>query len=322
MKSETGKCFCGGALDEDRRRNLQELLHAEHDEDAGEIIRDVHSLQTILGQFQDEYDGLDNKIQKTENNLNSLLRSRSSAQQQLKEVNTQLGNTDVEKVNRLTRERSKFEAQMKETEGEMNRYLAQVGVIENLMKEVEKKYNQELAREEKYEGIRAKILLVDKCIITITRIKESIMSAVRNEISNHTREFFCGLISSKDFDRVEIDENYQLIVERDGYNCIHSLSAAETLCLGYSFMAALRKSSGFLAPVVIDTPLAKVDSNYRTNVAKWIMDSLGVAQVILLVTDTEYTNNFRAEIYPIISQEYQIKHNKKTRTSEVMLNGQ
>ena len=321
LNCKSGECFCGGKLDDEKRKMLQELLSSEHAEDAEEIIKDVHTLQTVLGQFRDEYNSFDSRVNKFESNLTSLQESISSAQKQLKEVNTQLGNTDIEKVNRLTRERSKYEALMKETDNEINMYTAQMKVVDNLIKEVEKKYNQELNKEEKYKEVRAKIQLVDKCMRSLTDIKESIMSVVRNEISNHTKEFFCNLVSSKDFDRVEIDENYQLIVERDGYNCIHSLSAAETLCLGYSFMAALRKSSGFLAPVVIDTPLAKVDSNYRKNVAQWIMNSLGVAQVILLVTDTEYTSNFRAEIHPIISQEFQISHNKDSRTSEVIENG-
>ena len=147
------------------------------------------------------------------------------------------------------------------------------------------------------------------------------MKAVRSETNRHTQKYFSKLVTDKNFDKVEILDNYSLLVERDGFNCVHSLSAAEHLCLGYSFMAALRKSSGFLAPVIIDTPVAKIASSYRGNVAQWMRDALSIAQVILLVTDTEFTSEFKKEIKSLINQEYIIKHNDMKRISEVIKSG-
>ena len=58
--------------------------------------------------------------------------------------------------------------------------------------------------------------------------------------------------------------------------------------LALSFMAALRKITGFGFPLVIDTPLGRVSGEPRYNIARLLPEFLKGTQVTLLVTDSEY----------------------------------
>ena len=86
-------------------------------------------------------------------------------------------------------------------------------------------------------------------------------------------------------------------------------------------MAALRKTSGFLAPVIIDTGIAKISSDYRTNFANFLTSTLGDAQIVLLVSDVEFTRDFKDCIVKNISDEYILHHLKEKGLSEVSKNG-
>ena len=122
------------------------------------------------------------------------------------------------------------------------------------------------------------------------------------------------------FSSITIDENYDVKVHHiDGYNVINDLSAGEYLILGLSFMSALMTISGFQAPVIIDTPLGKIDDEHREYITTELPKFLEGTQLILLVTPTEYDNNVKANLDKYLLKEnfYQITENKDQTVSTV-----
>ena len=82
-------------------------------------------------------------------------------------------------------------------------------------------------------------------------------------------------------------------------------------------MAALRKVSGFVAPVVIDTPLAPIDKDYRENLIEFMSTALDNAQIILLVKDTEYTDDVKIKLKQKTGVIKLLTHDKNTGFTEV-----
>jgi len=257
-------------------------------------------------------------INEYEIEINNIEKDLNDKNKRVKEIKTKIGESDVEKVQKIHAEREDIASTIRVWDGKIGRRIEGISQSEKKFKELEKLYNKELAKKDRYKAIMVRINFCDKGIGLLQSIMEKLMDVIREEAEKNTQEYFSRLISSKSFSSPEISKNYELIVEKDGFNAVTSLSAAETLCMGYSFMAALRKTSGFLAPIVIDTPLAKIDIKYRSNVADWLNNSLYDAQVILLVTDAEYTREFRNAIKPCVKDEFLLKHNKDTDTSEVV----
>ncbi|MBB3047427.1 DNA sulfur modification protein DndD [Litorivivens lipolytica] len=94
----------------------------------------------------------------------------------------------------------------------------------------------------------------------------------------------------------------------------NDLSAGEKQIYAIAILEALARTSGRKLPVIIDTPLGRLDSVHRT---KLINNYFPTAshQVIILSTDTEVDEEFYSSLSPNISHAYKLEFNQKTRSS-------
>ncbi|WP_323660462.1 DNA sulfur modification protein DndD [Pectobacterium versatile] len=118
----------------------------------------------------------------------------------------------------------------------------------------------------------------------------------------------------KDTFNVELHDENGRIIDRG------LLSAGEKQIYAITMLQALGNVSGKLLPVIIDTPLGRLDSKHRDKlVENYIPDASH--QVIILSTDTEvdkhYYNNY---LYDNISKSYEICYSSHSQSS-VIKNG-
>ena len=83
------------------------------------------------------------------------------------------------------------------------------------------------------------------------------------------------------------------------------LSAGEKQIYAIAMLEALARTSGRRLPVVIDTPLGRLDSHHRANLANHYFPKAS-HQVILLSTDTEVDESFYQQLSPNVSRAYEI----------------
>lgn len=95
------------------------------------------------------------------------------------------------------------------------------------------------------------------------------------------------------------------------------LSAGEKELLAISLVSALSQIADRSLPIVIDTPLGRLDAEHRANIARYYFPNTS-HQVILLSTDTEIVDNELSAIKPYISRCYTISYNKSKGTSSVI----
>ena len=74
------------------------------------------------------------------------------------------------------------------------------------------------------------------------------------------------------------------------------------------------KLSGKVLPVVVDTPLGRLDSKHRNKLVKHYFPEAG-EQVILLSTDTEVDEDFFSAMAHEISHAFEIEFNEQTKCS-------
>lgn len=120
-------------------------------------------------------------------------------------------------------------------------------------------------------------------------------------------------INSETFD-VQLQDSDGNIIDRN------LLSAGEKQIYALSILDSLAKTSGRQLPVIIDTPLGRLDSQHRdTLIANYFPNASH--QVIILSTDTEvHKEYFLKELGNSISHSYQIEFDEKSRSS-VLLDG-
>lgn len=118
--------------------------------------------------------------------------------------------------------------------------------------------------------------------------------------------------------RVQIDpETFKVDLRRwdDADLPRERLSAGEKQLLAISLLWALAKVSGRPLPVVIDTPLGRLDRHHRDRLLTDYFPSVS-HQVIVLSTDTEVDAAAAAGLEPVTSHTYELVHDlDKCRTS-------
>ena len=94
------------------------------------------------------------------------------------------------------------------------------------------------------------------------------------------------------------------------------LSAGEKQIYAVAMLEALARTSGRRLPVVIDTPLGRLDSHHRANLVTNYFPRAS-HQVILLSTDVEVDESFYRELSPSISHAFEIQYDAEEHASSL-----
>ncbi len=131
-------------------------------------------------------------------------------------------------------------------------------------------------------------------------------------------ECFQVLCRKKDIlRRVSIDPKDFSVVLYDRKNKpfpTERLSAGEKQIYAISMLWALAKTSGRPLPVIIDTPLGRLDSDHRKLLVERYFPSAS-HQMLILSTDTEVDQQYFAELQPGVSQAYYLEFDSEEHQS-------
>lgn len=105
-------------------------------------------------------------------------------------------------------------------------------------------------------------------------------------------------INSKTFDVTLIDRQGESV-------SVDDFSMGESQIYGLALLWALRKISGYELPLLIDTPVARLDDVHQNNFINEFMPEVS-DQVLLFATNIEMSNNVENRLQPAISQTYDL----------------
>ena len=158
----------------------------------------------------------------------------------------------------------------------------------------------------------------DRTIETLKIFRLKLIEARRSELQKLIVESFLALIRKPDLvERISIDpETMGLTLYGPGDLLLSpaKLSAGERQLLAVSILWGLAKASGRMAPVVIDTPLGRLDGDHRDYLVERYFPKAS-RQVVLLSTDKEIGRRYSDLMDDWISKRYLISYDPKTKTS-------
>jgi DNA sulfur modification protein DndD len=144
-----------------------------------------------------------------------------------------------------------------------------------------------------------------------TRVTKLKLAAMERAVA----ECFDRIVRKPDFaTRVSVDpETFETTLFDDSGNTIprSDLSSGEKQIFAISMLWGLAKTSGRPLPVVIDTPLGRLDSEHRKNLVNHYFPE-AAHQVIMLSTDTEVEKELYEDLEPHLSHCYHLIYNSKT----------
>ena len=154
-----------------------------------------------------------------------------------------------------------------------------------------------------------KVDLGQRARAALSVYEERLLKQRMISLSNHFIDCFNGLIRKKRLlGSVEINSDVFdiALLDVEGFEISKEvLSAGERQIFAISMLWALGKTSGRDLPVIIDTPLARLDRVHRKSFMRDYVPLAG-RQIILLCTDSELTPDLENLISPFVSRRYEI----------------
>jgi len=307
---EKGRCICGNDLTKEARNELEEYSKKLTLSELSEISivgkTTIDDLLNNIKLFPEKIDKFNNNIDNLKDQLEQKQRRKDQISIQLKEYNVAEIKRNEERRDELNRLIAKSEHNLKILSAELGSYI-------KFLDEQKLQEEKELSKDRKNLILKNKLSLVQKALATLAETEKIIKLKIKNQVEENMKNNFFTLIRKKSaFANITIDDEYSVKVQHiDGYNVINDLSAGEYLILGLSFMSALMNISGFQAPVLIDTPLGKIDDEHREYITTELPKFLNGTQLILLVTPTEYDDKVKSNLnkYLIEKNFYEIHEN-------------
>lgn len=316
-----GECICGNNIkDENEGRKRVRKLLEECDKVTDicqELIEENREIAVIIkkiNSFKIEQENFSNKIRELEND-------RKIKSERLQIIHELIGKSNIEEI-RL------WEEKLTEYKNLKDSYKEQIILLNYQVEETKKiiakendEFEKELTKEKQFNELRKILTFCEEGLKALESIKTEIMEDVRKEIETKTKEQFIDMMAHTiTYKDINIDGNYNIsVVHQSGQEGRGTLSQGEKQILAYAFTAALNSVSGFNVPIVIDTPLGRIAGKPRMNIINALPAYLGGRQLLLLVTDTEYTSEVREKLSQKVGKEYIINFKETENGGEANL---
>jgi len=191
--------------------------------------------------------------------------------------------------------------------------------VETAMAASEREKRDVESRMETARDVTQKIAYIEKLQPALESYMERLTRAKISALQSEVTECYNRLARKADFvRRIEIaPADFSVsVIDRMGRSIPkEDLSSGEKQIFAIAMLWGLARTSGRPLPVVIDTPLGRLDSDHRMNLVKNYFPHAG-HQVILLSTDTEVDMPLFRELNGSVSHCYHLRYDEQqNRTS-------
>ena len=193
-------------------------------------------------------------------------------------------------------------------------------VLENKIKEIELEISKQY---EKHNFSKEKADFIQECDAIANLLNAYTVKLRKNKVQllqEKTFEMYKMLSSKAGLIKdIEInDKTYEITVrDKSGHEVKKSsLSAGEKEVFALSLLWGLAQTSQLNLPIIIDTPLSRLDSIHRDNIVKHYFPN-AANQVIILSTDTEVDNNYFKNLEPNLTGAARLEFNHNNEITTV-----
>ncbi len=293
------RCICGSTFEngDDKHKIISEIAKKINKTSISDFIRElnhqikeycynrqknIESMENLLKERNEIIENIDN-IKERVNNLDFQIKATSQSKENLKEK-------DIIK-NSIEKKISDFDVEIKV----ITRDLV---ILNEEIKDSQKKVSQ-LEEEEAKQNLEiSKLRILEKLEDELNNIYQKYSNNMRIKLSTVTTELFKKLIDESDkqlLKEIKINESYEITaVGWSGDSILWDLSAGQKHIVSLAFVTALAKVAAgeeriIDLPLFIDTPFGNISGNNRDNLLTALPKL--TSQLILLVTDTEFTRS-------------------------------
>ena len=191
----------------------------------------------------------------------------------------------------------------------------ELGDLERQMQSLKGTIDQERAvyvrEHEKFvqaNPVKSMVGRAERVCSLISELLPQLYSLKVEQLADAMTDVYKKLAHKQQVSRIDIDETGKTrILSKEGDEIPFDKSAGENQVFATALLAGLAKISGIEAPLVVDTPLGRLDSAHRANILKyWISDKN--RQVILLSQDKEIDRGTFVSLKQNVAKTYLLQH--------------
>ena len=202
----------------------------------------------------------------------------------------------------------------------INNLQDEIHIVEGRIKDIEMELNKLY---ERHNTSREKARFIEECDALVNMLNSYIVKLRKRKIQllrDKTFEMYLQLSSKSDLvNSVDIDKKtYEITIKDKNGNIMRKsgLSAGEKEVFAISLLWGLAQTSQLNLPIIIDTPLSRLDSIHRDNIVRQYFPN-AAEQVIILSTDTEVDSNYFKNLEPHLSGAARLVFNKNQELTTV-----
>lgn len=321
LNSDRNTCICGDELTDEKRDQLLDRwteLQGSERQRLEEIKTIAEKLNEIELQNIQRYRRAQSEIQTSRERI-------AEKENRLDELKNKRDKIEYKHNDDLKAQKDQVKDEISELRTEIQNLREKVAELEvekeNLRSRIE---TQEQASEEA-KRLNKLINFSDALKETFRDAKDRLVSSRRRSVEEAASETFCRLTNRPEYyEGLTITENYDLRVQTKGSDVegrsldSQEPSAGQTQIIVYSFIAGLSKYTTRSAPVIIDTPIGRLDPQHKKNLINFYDEFSD--QVIILYQPGELDKDDIRQMSEVVSCHYEITIQDDETSSDIEQN--
>ena len=295
---EDGYCICGTKLADHPEcvEELKKRLRGTSGVKVETFYKDYYDIKDVIKRLKDLP-----RIEILRENVTTAKARKLTLETQIESISKELASFDLEEVEQYEKHLQKNKQERDRLRKENIQLSSKVSSLENEIKKLKDERDRSEVLSGELKILSDKIKFCEQAMGTIT-------DGIDWQYGKYTD--------------VTIEENYKIKITKSSGRDINpgDLSDGEESLLALSFMMALHSLSGFEIPLIIDAPLEKLDKGKRIDFIKDLHNFTKDKQIVFLFTDSQYTDDVRANMLKNIVDEYELKPSEDK--TEIVKHGQ
>lgn len=287
---EQKECICGNDLSKDTRglKKLGDLEETLHGTQIAEIANEG---KTVLAKLfrEKELGKISERLIKFRDDENKYKSAYRESREAVDGLMAKLENTNEKAITKNMQHLAKLRTQKGELEQSLPFQHSQILANDAKVQDMEKRLEKLTGETSTTKKWKRMYQLASMAYDDLLRIKYEILNDIRKDVRKTCEDIFIKIIArGSEIKKVDLTENYEMkVLDHDDDNIIGTLSAGQFLFLSLAYIAAVRTVTDTNFPMIIDSPLGRVDGEQRLFAAKTLPIYLEDVQMSLFVTNVE-----------------------------------
>jgi DNA sulfur modification protein DndD len=304
---ETGRCICGETFDT-RDKHMNHLrdrlstLTSPENQEMSELNAIASEFDLEVSERIDRFQDLQSDIRAINQRIESLEGEEANLKEEINEIEREFSEKLKEKEASLKREISNLEEKKDDLREE-------VGRLRNEREKLRQRIDSQEGATDRETRLQNLTDLAGRAKQAFEGLKDDFVESRRKEVENHASETFLRLTNRPDYyDGLRITEDYELKLLVDGNERDieeQMPSAGQRQIIAYAFIAGLSRYTTRDAPVIIDTPIGRLDPTHKQNLIDHYHEFSN--QVMILYQPNELTDEDLEQLHDRVSKHYAIK---------------